>query len=123
MNKYKFFEKFELGNKITVELSISECDCIRYTPHSLKSVQEGFYKKCNNMPREDSAVSSKDNILEIEFKRKHKSCIALYADVDRKNLVILGKNAFFGKHNLTSSTGKEMEQFENAHMESLMYKL
>ena len=48
---------------------------------------------------------------------------ARYANGDHIRLLKLGPIALFNKYRLTSSSGKEIEEIENAHVLCLMYKL
>ena len=75
-------------------------------------------------PKEDSALSLKDSYTELNFNVTHRAGVhAWYADGDHKWLVKLGPIAWFNKYRLTSSSGKEVEEIDNAHLLCLRYKL
>ena len=66
----------------------------------------------------------KHNYLELDFNVTHKTgAHARHADGGHIRLVNLGPTALFDKYRLTSSNGKEIEEFEKAHVICLMYKL
>ena len=77
-----------------------------------------------DIPREDSAISLKDSYLEIDFSVTHRTgAHDRYIDDDHIRLVNLGPIALFNKYRLTSSSGKEIEELDNAHVICLMQKL
>ena len=74
--------------------------------------------------REDSAFSLKDSYLELDFNVTHRAgAPARYAGNDHIRLVKLGPTALLTKYKLTSSSGKEEEEIDNAHVICLIYKL
>ena len=76
------------------------------------------------MPGEDSAMSLKDSYLELDFHVTHRAGgHNRYVDNDHIGLDSLGPVALFNKNRLTSSSGKEIEEIDNAHVNCLMYKL
>ena len=78
----------------------------------------------NDIPREDSAISLKVSYLELDFSVTHRAgAYARYADGDHIRLVNLGPIAFFDKYRLASSSKKEIDEIDNAHVFCLMHKL
>ena len=68
-------------------------------------------------PRGDSAISLKDSYRELDFCVIHKTdARARYADGDHIRLVNLGRIELFIKYRLASSSGKEIEEIDNAHV-------
>ena len=66
----------------------------------------------------------KDSYLELDFNVTHRvGAHARHADGDRLGLVNLGPIALFNKYRLTSSSGKEIDETDNAHVICLMNKL
>ena len=66
----------------------------------------------------------KDGYLELEKNLKHKAPASnLYADVEKRRLVTSSPIALFTKLKLTSSSGKEIENSEKAHIACLIYKI
>ena len=77
-----------------------------------------------DIPREDRAVSLEDSYLELDFNVTHRAgAHGRYADCDHIVLVNLGPIALFNKYRLTSSSAKEVEEIENAHVICLMHKI
>ena len=115
---------FNLSQKFAVDRPILEFDYIRYTPPSLYLVNGENIQNFNNIPREDRAISLKDNYLELDLSVTHRAgAHARFADGDHIRLVKLSPMALFNKYRLTSSSGKEMEEIDNTHVICLIYKV
>ena len=70
-----------------------------------------------DIPREDIAISFKVSYLELDFNVTHRAgAHTQYADGDHIPLVNFGPIAFFTKYRLTSSSGKEKEEIDIAHV-------
>ena len=66
----------------------------------------------------------KDSYLELDFSVTLRAgAHNRYVDNDQIRLVNLGPIALFIKNRLTSSSGKEIEEIDNAHVICLMHKL
>ena len=66
----------------------------------------------------------KGSYLELDFSVPHRAgAHARFADGDQIRLVNLGPIILFNKFRLTSSSGKEIEEIDNALVICLMYKL
>ena len=66
----------------------------------------------------------KDSYLELDFNVTHRAGAHVrYADGDHIRLVNLGPPVIFIKYTLKSSSGKEIEEIDNAHVICLRYKL
>ena len=66
----------------------------------------------------------KESYLELDFKVTHRAgAHARYVDSDHIRLVNLGPIALFIEHRLTSSSGKKIEEVDNAHVICLLNKL
>ena len=77
-----------------------------------------------HIPREDSAISLKDTKNELDFNVTHRTGAHYrYDDGDHIQLVNLGSIAFLNKYRLTSSSGKEIEKIDNAHVICSKHKL
>ena len=115
---------FNSSQKCAVDRPILKCDYIRYTPLPLNLINGEIKQSFTDIPREDSAISLKDSYLEIDLNVTHSSCAhARYVDGVHIRLVNLGPIALFDKYRLTSSSGREIEETENAHVICLMHKL
>ena len=112
------------AQKHAVNRPILKCDYIRYTPPSLYLVNGENNQIFILIPREDSAISLKDGCLELYFDVNERAgAHARYADGDHIGLLHLGLIALIKKYRLTGSSGKEIDEIDNAHVISLMHKL
>ena len=64
----------------------------------------------------------KISYLELQFDVKLEGAGNVYGDGSQSKLVFKGPIALFSSYSLTSSNGKELEDFENAHIACVMYK-
>ena len=65
----------------------------------------------------------RDSYLQLDFSLTHRAgAHARYADGDQTGLVNLGPIALFIKDRLTSVSGKEREEIDNAHVICLIHK-
>ena len=66
----------------------------------------------------------RDSYLELDFSVTHRAAAhARYVDDDHIILINLAPIALFNKYRLSSSSGKEIEEIDNAHVICLMHKL
>ena len=99
-------------------------DYFCYTPLSLYLVNRESNPIFFDRPRESSATSLKDSYLGVDFNVNHRAGFhAQYADSDHKRLLNLGPIALINEYRLTNSSGKEVEDIDNAHVICLMYNL
>ena len=63
-----------------------------------------------------------NSYIELNFDVLHAASGKRYADGDDIKLVNLRRVALFSNFNLTTSSGKHLEQISHAHIVSLMYK-
>ena len=114
---------FKLNEKYEVGRNILKCDFIRYSPSGIITIITGNSQMYVNIPREDSVVSLLNSYLDLRFNVLHAASNDRYADGNDIRLVNLGPFALFSNYKLTSSLGKHLEDFSQAHTVSLMYKL
>ena len=76
-----------------------------------------------NVPREDSVISMLKSYLELKVDVLHAATNNRYVDGNDIRLVNLGPIALFSNYKLTTSSGKQLENIDHAHIVSLMYKL
>ena len=115
---------FNSSQKTAVDRTNRNCDYIRYTPSSLNLVKGENNQFFIDIPKENSAISLKGSHLELDFNVTHRAgAHARYVDGDHKKLVNLGPIAFFKKFRVTSSSGKEIEERDNAHVVCLKHIL
>ena len=66
----------------------------------------------------------KDSCFELDFNVTHwAGAYAWFAGGDHIRIVTLGPNALFINFRLTSSSGKEIDEIDNAHVICLLYKV
>ena len=115
---------FNISQKHAVVRPILKCDFIRYTPPSLNFVNGENNQFFIDKPKEEKAISLRDSYHELHFNVTHRAGgHARYVDDDHQGLVNLGPTAFFNQNRLTSSSGKEIEDINNAHVFCLLHKL
>ena len=115
---------FNITRKLTVDRLISEYVCNRYTPPSLNLVIEEKIQIFIDIPREDSVIPLKVNYLDI-YGNLNLTAGAdnRFLDGDNIRLVNQAPLALFNKYRLTSSSGRELQEVDNAHVFRLMHKL
>ena len=114
---------FNLCEKYEVDRRILKCDYIRYSPIEISTVNPANSQIYINIPREDSVTSLLNSYLVLNFDVVHAATNNRYADGNDIRLVNLGPIALFSNNNLTTSSGKHLEDVSHAHIVSLMYKL
>ena len=113
---------FILSQKTAVDKTILKCDFIRYTPPLLNLVNGENNQIFKDIPGEESAISLKDSYNQLNFNVTHRAGVhARYADGDHIRLVSLGSVFFCNR--LSSSSGKEIEEIDNAQGICLLRKL
>ena len=114
----------ELTQKNAADIPILKCDYINYTPPPSNFVNGKINQIFIDIPREVSAISIKDSYLELDFNVTHRAgADARFAESNQIKVVLLGPIALFNNYRLTSSRGKEVEEFDNANVICLIYKL
>ena len=115
---------FNLSQENSVDRPILKCDYFRYTPPSLNLVNGEIIQFFIDIPTEDSASSMKDSYIELNFIVPHiAGAHARCADVDHMRLINLGPISLLNKYRLTSFSGKEIEEIDNALVFCLRYIL
>ena len=114
---------FKLNEKYEINRDIFKCDFIRYSPSEINTVNTTNSQVYINIPREDSVISLLNSYLELDFDVLHVGTNNRYVDGNIIRLVNLGLIALFSNYKLTTSSGKHLENIDQAHIVSLMYKL
>ena len=114
---------FKLSEKYSVNRDILKCDYIRYSPSEISTINTANSQVYINIPREDSVISLLNSYLELNFDVLHAATNNRYVDGNDIRLVNLGPISLFSNYKLTTSSGKHLENFDHAHIVSLMYKL
>ena len=113
----------KLSENYKVDRRILKCDYIRYSPAEISTINTANSQIYINIPREDSVISLLNSYLELDFGVLQLATGNRYADVCDIRLVNLGPIALFSNYKLTTSSGKHLEEINQAHIVSLMYKL
>ena len=112
---------FNISQKYAVDRIILKCVFNRWTPLSLILVNGENNQFFIVLLREDSAILLKDNYFELDFNVTYRAGAHVrYSDGDHKGLVKFGPIDLFIKYRLTSSSGKEKEEIDNAHVICLL---
>ena len=110
----------KLNEKDEVDQRILKCDCIRYSPAEICTINSPNSQIYINIPREDSVTSSLNSYLELNFEVIQKADDSRYGNGNDIRFVNLGPIALFSVFKLTTSTGKHLEDISHAHLVSLM---
>ena len=113
---------FKLSEKYEINRDILKCDYIRYSPSEISTINTANSQVYINIPREDSINSLLNSYLELNFDVLHAATNNRYVDGNDIRLVNLGPIGLFSDYKLTTSSGKHLENFDHAHIVSLMYK-
>ena len=114
---------FKLNEKYEINRDILKCDYIRYNPSEVSTIYTANSQVYINIPRKDSVISLLNSYLELNFDVLRADNINRYLDGNDIRLVNLGPIGFFSNYKLTTSSGKQLENVDHAHIVSLMYKL
>ena len=99
---------------------IIKCDYNSDTIQALINAYRQNEPRCINIPRKSSKISLKRSCLGTDFDLENRDNDQVTADSSDKKLVNLGPIALFSEFKLSTSTGKETENIENAHIYCLM---
>ena len=114
---------FKLNEKYENIRNILKCDYTRYSPSETSTTNTANSQIYINIPREDNVFSLLNSYLELNFDVLHAATNNRYVDGNDKRLVNLGPIALFSNYELTTNSGKQLENIDHAHIVSLMYKL
>ena len=114
---------FKLSENYEIDRRILKCDYIRYSPAEISTINTAISQIYINIPREDSVISLLNSYLELNFDVLHAATNNRYVDGNDIRLVNLRVIALFSNYKLTTSSGKHLENFDHAHIVSLMYQL
>ena len=112
---------FKLNEKYEINRDILKCDYIRYSPSEINTINTTNSQVYINIPRENSVISLLNSYLELDFDVLHAGINNRYVDGNNIKLVNLGPIALFSNYKLTTSSGKNLENIDHAHIVALMY--
>ena len=113
---------FKLNENYEVDRRILKCDYIRYSPAETSTKSTPNSQIYINIPRKDSVISLLNSYLDLKFEVIKKLDDSRHGNGNDIRLVNLGPIALFSKFNLTTSSGKQLEDINHAHLVSLMFK-
>ena len=114
---------FKLNEKNEINRDILKCDYIRYSPSEISTINTTNSQVYNNIPREDSVISLLNSYIELNFDVLDAGTNNRYVDGKNIRLVNLAPVALFNNYNLSTFSGKHLENIDKAHTILLMYKL
>ena len=114
---------FKLNESYEVDRRILKTDYTRSSPSEISTINTPISQIYINIPREDSVICLLCSYVLLNFEVIKKADDSRYADGDDIQLINLGPLAIFSKFKLTTSSGKHLEDINNAHILSLMYKV
>ena len=114
---------FKLNQKYENNEDILKGDYRQYSPSEKSTINTAISQVYINILREDSVISLLSSYLELNFDVLHAATNNRYADGNDIRLVNLGPIALFSNYKLTTSSGKHLENIDDALIVSLMYKL
>ena len=114
---------FKLNEKYEINGNILKCDFSRYSPSEISAINTANSQNYNNIPRRYSVNSLLGSRLRTTFDVLHAATNNRYIDSDDIRLVNESLNALLSNYKLQSSSGKHIEEINNAHIVCLFYKL
>ena len=114
---------FKLSENYEIDRRILKCDCIRYSPSEISTINTPNSQVYINIPREDSVISLLNSYLELNFDVLKAATNGRYADTDDIRLTNLGAIALFSFYKLVTASSKHLEEITHAHFVSLIYKI
>ena len=114
---------FKLNENYEVDRRMLKCDYIRYSLAETSTINTVNSQIYINITREDSVISLLNGYLDLNFEVIKKADDSRYGNGNYIRLVNLGPIALFSNFELTTSSGKHLEDISYAHLVSLMYKI
>ena len=114
---------FKLNEKYEIDRDLLKCNHIRYSPCEISTINTANSQVYINIPKEDSVILLLNSYVELNFDVLHASTNNRFADGNDIRLVNLGPIALFSNYKLITSSGKHLQNFDHAHIVSLMSKL
>ena len=114
---------FKLSEKCSINRDILKCDFIRYSPSEISATNTANSQVYINIPREDGVISLLNSYLELNFDVIHAATKNRYVDGKDIRQVNPAPIGLFSNYELTTSSGKHLENIDHAHIVSLMNKL
>ena len=100
-----------------------DCDYIRYSPAQASTIDTPNIRIYINIRGEVSVVSLLNGYFNFKFELIKKADSKRYGNGNEIRMVNLGPIFLFSRFNLTTSSGKHLEDISHAHIISLLYTL
>ena len=114
---------FKLNENYEDDRRILKCDYMRYSPAETSTINTPNSQIYINIPGEDSVISLLTRYLDLNFEVIKKADDSRYGNGNDIKLVNMGPIALCSNFKLTTSCGKHLHDFSQAHLLSLLYKL
>ena len=113
----------KLNENYEVDERTLKCDYIRYSPAETSTINTPNSQIYMNIPKEDSVISLLNSYLDLNSEVIKKADNSRYANGNIIRLVNLGPISLFSNFDLTTSSGKHLQDISHGRIVSLMYKL
>ena len=114
---------FTVTEKHSINRDNLKCDYIRYSPSEIITINTPNSQVYIDLPREDSVISLLSSYLELNFDVLQAATINRNVDGNDIRLIILGPIGLFSNYKFTTSSAKQLENIDHAHIVCLLYKL
>ena len=115
---------FKLNNEnYEIDHKILKCYYIRFSPAEISTLNVPNSRIYIKKTREGFVISSLNSYLDSNFEVIQKVDISRFAIGNDIRLIKLGPIGLFSKFNLTTSSGKHLEDRSHAHIVCLKFKL
>ena len=114
---------FKLNENYEVDRRIFYCDYLRYSPAENSILSTPNCQNYINISREDSVICLLNSYLDLIFEVNKKTDNSRNGNGNDIRLVNLRPITLFSSFNLTTSSGKHLEDISHAHFVSSIYEL
>ena len=114
---------FKQNEKTEAKRCFLKCDCMRFSPAEISTINTVNSQKYIEITRENSVISLLFSYLDLNFDVLQAATGNRYADSNDMKLVILGPIGLFSIYKLTASWRKHREDISHAHIISVLYEL
>ena len=114
---------FKLSERYQIDRKVLKCDYIRYSPSEITTINTPKSQIYINIPRENSILFLLKSYLDLNFDVLQAATNNKFVEGDDIWLISQAAIALFSNFQLTTSSGKHLENIDHAHIVSVMYKL
>ena len=113
---------FKLNENYEIDRRILKCGYVRYSPAETSPINTLKSQIYIRIPKEDSVFSVFNSYYDQDFEVIKKADIPKYGSGNNIRLMNLGPFALFSNFELTTSSGKHLDDISHANLVSLKYK-